>query len=498
MKRTKIFPLLTDGAALIAGMLLTFAFAPFGIYPFAIMSAAILLSTWLGVSRARAFFRGWLFGVGLFGTGVYWVYISIHTYGNASIFLAGFITAGFIAILALFPAATGYLLNRFFPKTNFAKLVCAFPAIWVTMEWVRSWIFTGFPWLFIGYSQIDSPLRGYAPLLSVYGVSLAVMLTAGLLINLITEKKQIKLIYRSVLFLTLIWLIGWGLSFIPWTQTKGAPIKVSLVQGSIPEQIKWSSDSVQTTIDRYVSLTQPHWDSQIIIWPESAVPVTLQSAQDFMNDIGFTALQHHTTFITGIPIALADNSGYYNAVIALGAGDGFYLKRRLVPFGEYVPFHRWLHGLLDILNVPMSEFVSGKETGKLLTANGLKIAPFVCYEIAFPELVGSNNKHINMLLTVSNDAWFGNSVAQPQHLEMAQMRALEMGRPVLFVSNDGITAVIDSRGKIQSRAPQHQPYVLTDTVQPTEGRTPWQYFRMDPVLLIVLGFLLKAVFRRNK
>lgn len=481
--------------SVVAGILLTFAFAPARIYPLAILMPALIFMFWQNVSPRIAFKRGWLFGLGLFGAGVYWVFISIHTFGDASIFLAGLITIGLIAILAIFPALTGYFLNRYFPYNSRSRIFFAFPAIWVFMEWVRSWIFTGFPWLLLGYTQINSPLKGYAAILGVYGISLLVLFSSSLLIQTVTaiRQKNVKhALYFGFIFIA-IWAVGAYLNTKTWTQPVGKPIKVSLVQGNIPQQMKWSAEYVQSTLDTYAKLSEPHWDSNIIIWPESAVTIPLQNAEDFLNDMDVTAKKHHATFITGIPVQVPDTQNYYNAVITLGNGKGYYLKHRLVPFGEYTPFHEWVGKLLDILKIPMSDFIPSTEKSDPILANGIKIATFICYEIAFPEMVLDQDPQINLLLTVSNDAWFGHSIAQAQHLEMAQMRAAENGRPVLFVSNNGITAIIDATGKIKVAAPPYVPYVLTDTVQPVQGKTPWQNRGMDPVLFFMVMLILYAV-----
>lgn len=502
---------LGDIAAILAGAILTLAFAPFNFFPVAILSPAVLLSLWLNTSTKRAFWRGWLFGLGFFGTGVYWVFISVHYFGNADIPFAFLITAALIAILALFPALNGYFLNRYFPNTNNTKVLCAFPAIWVFLEWVRTWIFTGFPWLLIGYSQLNSPLKGYAPVFSVYGVSLAVVLSSALLVNAILKFKHSYkpiIILRiaaewkdngrfDFLALALIWILGASLSFVSWTYASGEPVKVSLVQGNIAQDVKWSPEQVQPTLDRYVDLTKNHWNSKIIIWPEAAVPLTLQTAADFLNDLAKKANDNEATLITGIPIKAQDQDAYYNGVISLGKGEGIYTKRQLVPFGEYVPLKNLIGPIFDLLNVPMSDFISGPFTKPIL-ANGLKIASFICYEIAYPELVLSRDGNIDLLLTVSNDAWFGHSIAQAQHLQIGQMRALEMGRALLFVSNDGITAVINALGKVQSVAPQYESYVLTDEVQTTQGKTPWQRFGMDPILLTLLALLIIAIRKRKE
>ena len=452
------------------------------------------------MSPRRAFLRGWLYGLGFFGTGVYWVFTSIHTFGEAAAPLAGFITGGFIAILALFPALNGYFLNRYFPRLNNTKILCAFPAIWVFLEWVRSWILSGFPWLTLGYSQTNSPLKGYAAIFSMYGVSLAALVTSGLLVNMLIKikSKQYKTAYIHLFVLIIIWLIGTGLSFIQWTQPQGAPIQVSLIQGNIPQAIKWSPEQVQPTLDVYTELTSPHWDSKIIIWPESAIPTTLQSASGFLEDISIQAKKNHVTFITGVPVKVPETAGYYNAVIALGEGKGIYLKHRLVPFGEYTPMRSLLTGILGSFNIPMSDFIPAPSSEEPLLANEIKIATFICYEIAFPEQVLNHNTDIGIILTVSNDGWFGHSIAQAQHLQMAKMRALEMGRPVLFVSNDGITAIITDKGKVKAAAPPYQRYVLTDSVQAMQGKTPWQRFAMDPILAILLGLISVAILQRKR
>jgi apolipoprotein N-acyltransferase len=492
--------ILTQLIVLLAGALLTLSFAPFNLFPLAIISPAILLSALLTASPKRAFWLGWLFGVGLFTTGVYWIFISVHVYGNTSYLIATLATAALVSILSLYTGLQGYLLTRFFPTNNLSKLLLAFPALWVTLEWLRGWFLSGFPWLFIGYSQITSPLKSYAPLLSVYGVSFITVLSGSLLLLTLLCLKQKRFkqaITTSVLF-TLLWIGGAALSLIPWITPSGHPIKISLVQGNIAQELKWSEDHIQPTLDRYVDLTRDHWDSQIIIWPESAVPLPKHYAQNFLDKLAEDASRHKVTVITGIPIKATEESGYYNGVIALGNGEGLYTKQQLVPFGEYIPFRRWLGHLMDLLKVPMSDFVPGHSSMQPLLANGMKIAAFVCYEITYPEQVRKQNNDIDFILTVSNDAWFGESIAQAQHVEMAEMRALEMGRPVLFVANDGITAIINPLGKIQSIVPQHETVVLTDHVQAFKGTTPWHVLGMYPIYFICLLSLTIAFLRRKK
>jgi apolipoprotein N-acyltransferase len=485
---------LGDSITLIAGAALTLAFAPYGIFTLAILSPALLFGLWLNITPRRAFYRGWLYGVGFFGTGVYWVYNSIHTYGGASFLLSSTITLGFVAILALFPALNGYLLNRFFPQPLSAKRILAFPALWVLLEWCRSWLLTGFSWLTLGDSQVQAPLKGFAPILSTYGVSFAVLLSSSLIVLTVfyCRKKQTQLAYRSIFAFILLWVIGGCLSLITWTKPLGAPIQVSLVQGNIPQELKWSDDQVQPTLNRYVALTQAHWDSKIIVWPEGAIPTTLQSAVGFLTHLKEDSEQHHSTVITGIPIQDDKTGNYYNAVIPLGDGYGIYKKHRLVPFGEFIPLPGLLKMLLIKLNIPMSDFIPGDLSPTPIVADDIKIATFICYEIAFAEQVRQSDPDIGLILTVSNDGWFGHSIASAQHLQSAAMRALEMGRPVLFVANTGLTAIIRPDGDIQSLIPPFITAVLTDKVQPYTGQTPWHRMGLDPLLIILVGILFFA------
>jgi apolipoprotein N-acyltransferase len=487
---------LIDFTVIFLGILLTFAFAPFAIYPLAVIAPAGLMFFLLSASPKRAFWLGYLFGIGLFGAGVYWIFISIHFIGDLSTLFSVIITSGLVAILACFPATACYLTNRYFPSPASAKILFAFPAIWVIVEWIRSWILTGFAWLFLGYSQTNSPLRGFAPILSVYGVSLAVLISSALLVFafIYFKQKNYKQMYLHLLVLFLIWTIGAALSFIPWTRPNGQPITVSLIQGNVPQTIKWDPKHVNVSLDRYKTLTESVWGkSKIIIWPESSVPLPLANASEFINSLDEKAQQTGSHLILGVPIENETKNGYYNALVTLGDVKSVYLKRRLVPFGEYIPLRDFIARALKFMEIPMSNIVSGANNQQPLTLENTTISASICFEITFPEMIRSTDKNLGLLLSVTNDAWFGYSSAQAQHLQMAAMRAIELGRPVLFASNDGITAVINPDGKIAAAAPQRQIFVLNTTVQPTYGLTPWMKNGMDPILIILIGLLIAAI-----
>lgn len=482
----------TATIALVLGALLTFAFAPYEIFPLAFLCPIGLLALWQGVSARRAWLLGFLYGCGFFGAGVYWVYISIHFIGGVPPLLSLLITILLVSYLAIFPAYTGYFLNKYFPNPHASRMILAFPALWVASEWVRSWLFTGFPWLLVGYSQTNSPLKGYAPILGVYGISLAIMLTSGLLFYAYQKFKiqRYQSFYYGLLTIVAIWTCGSLLDKIAWTQPTPQPLTVSLVQGNIPQTIKWSPEHLQLSLDRYRDLTAPIWGkSQLIIWPESAVPLPMDEAMPYVKSMNELAKKHHSTLLMGIPIRTEQND-FYNAMVTLGKQNQMYVKRHLVPFGEYTPFAEWINPILNRLNIPYSMLVPGNLALATLDIDNLKILMSICYEIAFPELMNSYDPAIGIILTVTNDAWFGKSAAQAQHLQMAQLRAAELRRPSLMVSNDGITAIINADGTIDAAARPYETAVLNGKIQPVYGVTPWMTNGMEPILFILGLFII--------
>lgn len=490
--------LLSHLASIACGGLLTLAFAPFSVFPFALLAIAGLILLTANITPQQAGARGFSFGLGLFSTGVYWVYISISRYGDVPAPAALVITALMMMLLSGFPAVACYLANRYFADNERTRTLFAFPALWTLVEWARCWLFTGFPWLMIGYSQTNSPLKGYAPILSVYGVSLAVAFSSGLLVQAYREfqAKRAKQAYFNLMGLTSLWVAGALLALIPWTAVSGNAIKVGLVQGDIPQSLKWDPDHIELSLTRYAQYTKPLLgNTQLVVWPEAAIPLALNDALGYLGEVSAAAAHANTALIVGIPIQNANTNEYFNALISLGKDKQTYFKRQLVPFGEYVPFKRWLARGFDFMHVPMANMIPGNANQSTMHVNGLTIDASICYEIAFPELIRTDNRNMNLLLTVTNDAWFGHSTAQAQHLQMASMRAIELGRPLLFVSNDGITAVINPNGLIEVAAPAHVPAILKADVQPRVGLTPWMKNGTDPVLVLLLFLLYLA--KRN-
>ncbi len=489
--------LLVDLTALLLGASLTLAFAPYEIFPLAIVAPAGLIYLIQHQRPKRAGWLGYLFGLGLFSTGVYWVYISIHDVGNVPTSISILITGSMIAFLSLYPACACYMTNRFFPARTITSALFAFPAFWCLTEFFRAWLFSGFPWLLVGYSQTNSPLSGYAPILGVYGISLAAILTSSLLVNIYNtfKERDYKQTYFSLLAISLIWTTGSLLNLITWTSPSDKPVSVNLVQGNIPQEMKWSPEHLQLSFDTYTQMSKPLWGkSDFIIWPEAAIPLPLPNASSFINAMDSKAVSSGTHLILGIPIKASNTDGYYNGIVSLGENKKVYLKRRLVPFGEYSPFPAtsWLGRAIKFINLPLPDMTPGDLIQKPMTVGGVKILSSICYEIAFPELIRTKDRDIGLLLTVTNDAWFGKSNAQAQHLQMAEMRAQELRRPALFVSNDGITAIIGPKGRIESAAPAHQPYVLRGTVTPMTGMTPWMRNGTDPFLIFLICMLVAS------
>ncbi len=485
-------------AALLAGALVPLGFAPFGWYLLPLPALALLALLLRQATPRQALLRGWLFGLGEFGVGVSWVYISIYKYGNASLALSIATMLLLVMYLALFPAAMGWLLARLRLRSRGLFLLLAFPAAWALSEWLRSWLFTGFPWLNLGYSQIDTPLAGFAPLLGVYGVGLVTAFSGGALALAVAAAGRVR--WLTLAALLALWLGAWPLNQHRWTQPEGEAFTATLVQGNIPQALKWQPAQQRATLDRYLALTRQHLDSDLIVWPETAIPAFYdQVAEDFLAPLRAELQAQGVSLVTGIPVLDRKHWRYYNAVISLETPGAFYYKRHLVPFGEYLPLRDWLAGVLSFLPVPQADFSAGGARQPLLHAAGYPVGASICYEVAFGEELIATLPQAAYLINVSNDAWFGDSLAPPQHEEMARMRARETERYLLRATNTGISAIMDDAGRILARSPQFEEATVTHSVQPRKGATPYVRWGNWPVVIAstLLLLLLAAVAKRR-
>lgn len=459
--------------AFVSGALTVASFAPFSLTPLALSGPALLFLLWLHASPRQAFHLGWGYGCGLLGFGVFWLHISIDQFGNVGTLLAIFITLLFVVSVALLYGLVGWCAGYMAKRYGLVlALLLFFPLLWVLGEWLRGWVFTGFPWLVLGYSQINSPLAGYAPLAGVYGVSWMLLLSAGLLVLLFMGKGYLKAIaLAGALF---IWGVGMPLRDVQWTQPAGEPIKVSLIQANIEQEAKWKPENRIATLKLYTDLTRANWDSDLIIWPETAVPAFAHLIEEsLLQPLSAEAVEQGSELLIGIPIWNQEGGQYYNAMMSLGANRDSYSKRHLVPFGEYMPLKFLLRPLIEWLQIPMSDFTPGGRDTPLLQVAGYPAGISVCYEDVFGEEVIEAMPQAAFLINASNDAWFGDSLAPPQHLEIARMRSLETGRYMLRSTNTGISALIGPHGELLAQSPAFEQHVLSGEIIPMSGTTPY-------------------------
>jgi len=489
MNRTAKFPsLFHDVTAFLAGGLLPLAFAPIHLFWLAVLCPAIWLYCLIHTQQQwRVAWRGWLFGFGFFLVGISWVYVSMHRFGGVNVFVSGLLTLLFVAALALIFLLFAWLWRRLFPETNAMNLLVAFPICWALFEWLREWLFTGFPWLLLAYSQIRSPLSGFTPVVGCYGTAFFTVLCASCVVYARLHKGKKRL--WSLAGLVGIIAIGAILYPIHWTKSSGKTLSVSLIQGNIPQAVKWDPKQVIPTLNNYQTLTEKNW-ADLVVWPEAAMPISMMEAHHFLQKMDALAREHHAGLITGIPIATQGGNAFYNAALGIGNATGTYAKRHLVPFGEYIPLKSIAGNVMRILNVPLPNLVNGPAKQSGLQLHGTPIAVFICYEIAYPNLLRSDLPQAQLLVNLSDDAWFGHSFASEQQLEIAQTRALQSGRYLLASTNNGVTAIINDRGNLMAKLPRFTRGALHGNVELMSGRTPWAMWGNTPIILIFLIVLV--------
>jgi apolipoprotein N-acyltransferase len=478
-------------AALAAGALTVAGFAPLAVFPLPLLTLAGLLLLWRRAATPRAAFRtGFAFGAGLFGVGASWVYVSLHDFGMMPAPLAAIGTLAYCAILALYPAAAGWCLARL-QVSRFASAVLAFPALWTLFEWLRGWIFTGVSWLALGYSQVDSPLAGFAPVVGTYGVSFVTTLCAGLLV--VVTAGSLKARLAGGLALACAFGLGHLLKQTDWTSPQGAPLEVALLQGNIPQDLKFRADRYASTLAIYKRLIETS-QGQLIVLPETAIPRFLDAVDPgYLKDIARIAAERRADALIGVPIRDPDGR-YFNSVISVGVSPSQrYDKSHLVPFGEFVPpGFGWI---VRTFAIPLSDFSLGPENPKPLALAGQLVAPNICWEDAFGEEIIRQLPQATLLVNVSNVAWFGDSLAPAQHLQISRMRALETGRAMLRATNTGMTAIIDPRGGVVAKLPQFTEGILTGEVRGYVGATPYVKFGNTPIVLASALLVALALIR---
>ncbi len=478
---------LKNALAVLAGVLSVASFAPFDFFPLVFIALFGLLWLLKSITPRQAFWRGFYFGVGLFGAGISWVYISIHEFGHTPAILAAFLTLLLVAYLSLFPGLFAWLVQRFRISEKPLLFLFMVPALWTLTEWIRGTLFTGFPWLNIGYSQIDTWLVGYAPVMGVYGLGFLMMLSVTA-VFLLPRYKVV-----SLALLVAIWASSWSLQFIEWATPAGKALNVTLLQGNISQLNKFQPENRARIMSLYEELTLENLDADLIVWPETAVPAFYHAvAGNYISDILKVTREAGVDLLLGVPIkkvtADSERVHYYNSAVALGTEFGVYNKRHLVPFGEVVPFGDVLRAIGGIFNVPLSDFSTGGIQPPLSLA-GQKAAISICYEIVFGEELAQTAGDSTMLINISNDAWFGDSLAPKQHFSMARMRVREMARPLLRATNTGITAFVDHKAFVTKQAPSFSVQVLKGQIQPMQGETLYVRFG-NTIILVIISLIL--------
>ncbi|HZE11493.1 MAG TPA: apolipoprotein N-acyltransferase [Burkholderiales bacterium] len=483
-------PLAAIAAALAAGALTVAGFAPPALFPLPFLTLACLLFFWLRAATPQAAFRtGFAFGAGLFGVGASWVYVSLHDFGMMPAPLAAIGTFAYCAILSLYPAAAGWCLARL-RLGRLASALFAFPALWTFFEWLRGWVFTGVSWLALGYSQVDSPLAGFAPVVGTYGVSFVTALCAGLLVVVVAGSGKARV--AGGVALVFAFGLGQLARQIEWTSPQGTPLKVALLQGNIPQDLKFQPDRYAATLATYKRLIEAS-QGQLIVLPETAVPRFLDTVDPgYLRDIARIALERRADILVGVPIRDPDGR-YFNSVISVGTSPSQrYDKAHLVPFGEFVPpGFSWI---VKTFAIPLSDFSLGPKNPKPLALAGQRVAPNICWEDAFGEEIIRQLPEATLLVNVSNVAWFGDSLAPAQHLQISRMRALETGRAMLRATNTGVTAIIDPRGKVVARLPQFTEGILEGEVRGYVGASPYVRFGNYPIVLACLALIAALAF----
>lgn len=505
------------------GLVLVFAYAPYGQYWLMFIALPLWFKLLDKTTAKTAAGIGFFFAFGWFASGISWVHVSIELFGGMPLVVSLLLMLLLCLYLAIYPALACYLAARLSKNRQLNLLLL--PATWTLAEYLRNTLLTGFPWLSLGYSQIDSPLRFIAPIFGEVGITFFILVISIALYYLVWPSKKIVQV-RACLTL---FVAGLALVLLPrvqWLTPSGESLKTALVQGNIEQELKWQPEQEWPTLVKYLNLTKQHLNSDIIVWPESAIPALEPRVQDFLTTLDELAYQNDSAIITGVLNYNYQRKQYFNGLVTVGQTntkaqlssqnteltnrqnqvgsysynhDNRFYKYHLLPIGEFVPFEDWLRPLAPFFNLPMSSFSRGDYVQNNLLAKGQHVLPLICFEIAFPEQLAANfTEQTSVLLTVSNDAWFADSHGPHQHMEIARMRALEFGRPLLRSTNTGITASVDAYGQFIDRLPQFEQGVLVSHIELVTGNTPFSRWQKYPVFILSLLLFISIVVIERK
>ena len=471
--------------ALFSGALMPLAFAPFGWWPVGALAMGALFWLWGRDTPGRAAWHGFLFALAMYGWGISWLYVSMHRFGNMSPPLAVLAVVLVASAFGALAAAAGWSQARLGARPA-ARLIFVMPAAWVASEWSREWVLGGFPWLTLGYSYLDTPLSGLAPWSGVYGVSLVAAGTIGLGVHLLCRRRPRWIV--AALGVGVVGGLAWLAGQVQWVQADGGLRRVSLVQGNVPLEQKWIPARRGEIIETYLTLTEAQRDSDLVVWPEAAVPGFIdQLPSAFWQRLRRYSRQTGAQVLVGVlEREAADPRIYYNTIVAIQGETRPYRKRHLVPFGEYLLLRPVFGWLLDRLEIPMSDFTAWTGPQPRVQADGIELGLSICYEDSFPGELAERVPGAGVLVNVSEDSWFGESIGPRQRVQMARMRALELGRPMLRAATSGVSGVFDHRGRVVAVTEQFVTTVLTTQFQPMTGLTPFGRWGSAPVLALLV------------
>ncbi|MBW4049879.1 MAG: apolipoprotein N-acyltransferase [Proteobacteria bacterium] len=465
-----------------AGAVLASAFAPLEWWPFAILCPAVLMWLWEDASPRDAAGTGFWFSFGTFLAGTYWLYVSIHDLGKAPVWLTIALMLGLVGIMALYNALIGYTVARWLPRQGMWRWLIGMPAAWLLVEWWRGWFLSGFSWLSLGYSQTDTWLARFAPILGVYGITLLLLVSAGALVALLRGNTRARL--TAAVALVVPWAAGAALGPVRWTHPSGAPVSVAVIQADIPQQEKWQNRYQDKILDRYRTMTESALGTKLIVWPEAALPAPANNLLPYIELMDRETQSRGSSLVMGVVRASADGEHYYDSILALGKKASWYSKDHLVPFAEFFPVPHFVRNWLRLMSLPYESFSRGGTHQSPLPVAGLELGPTVCYEVGYGSYMLNMLPKADALVNVTNDAWFGHSSARYEQFQMARMRALEEGRSMIVATNNGLSAIIGPRGRVLASAPPYQRYVLRSSVTPRAGLTP--YARVGNWLIVSL------------
>ena len=484
--------LFVDVCVFLSGLALPFAFAPYHLSYLAFPLISVFLFSVLNQSNKRSFWRGWLFGFAQFVVAFSWIFHSVHTFGHSPVILALAMIVLLAAYCALFPALAAYLSQRFFNQNIAVFLLLGFPLMWLVTEWLRGYLFTGFPWLSLGVSQADTSLAAFAPVIGALGIGALMLLIAGLILLVVLQTNKIK---QAIAAIVALFIVGQGLSFINWSEPVSDDLKVSLLQLSVTQDKKWKPEVRGPSMRWYLEQTQKLTDSDIVVWPETAIPNFISRVKPYWEKVKQHAQETDSTVLTGVFMRDSETGRYYNSVVSTG-GD-YYQKKHLVPLGEYMPFRALFEFLREYVHFPMSNIENGPQQQTLIRVKGFEVGTSVCFEDVFDRDIRSTLPEAKLLVNVSNDAWFKRSAEPFQHHQIARLRAMESARYLLRATNTGMSAVIGPKGEELVTSELFERTVISANVKAMTGATPYVLLGNAPLVLLACLILVWQIYRQR-